>query len=38
LLFPIENFDAFQADMRELSAGKIQAEVIESKEEIVPAA
>ncbi len=37
LQFPIESFDAFQADMRELSAGKIQAEVIESKEEIVPA-
>ncbi|HMU91849.1 MAG TPA: YigZ family protein [Anaerolineales bacterium] len=35
--FPVENFDTFQADMRELSAGKIQAEVIESKEEIVSA-
>ena len=33
--FPVENFDTFQADMRELSAGKIQAEVIETKEEIV---
>lgn len=35
--FPVENFDTFQADMRELSAGKIQAEVIEAKEEIVSA-
>lgn len=35
--FPVENFDTFQADMRELSAGKIQSEVIESKEEIVSA-
>lgn len=35
LQFPVENFESFQADMRELSAGKIQAEVIESKEEIV---
>lgn len=35
--FPVEKFDTFQADMRELSAGKIQAEVIESKEEIVSA-
>lgn len=36
LQFPVENFEAFQADLRELSAGKIQAEVIETKEEIVP--
>ncbi len=35
LQFPVEKFEAFQADMRELSAGKIQAEVIETKEEIV---
>lgn len=35
LQFPVENFEAFQKDMRELSAGKIQAEVIETKEEIV---
>ena len=32
---PIESFDAFQNDLRELSAGKIQAEVIETKETIV---
>ena len=35
LQFPVENYEAFQADMREISAGKIQAEVIETKEEIV---
>lgn len=35
LQFPVENFEDFQADMRELSAGRIQAEVIETKEEIV---
>jgi putative IMPACT (imprinted ancient) family translation regulator len=35
LQFPVENFEAFQKDMREISAGKIQAEVIETKEEIV---
>ncbi len=35
LQFPVEQYDAFQTDLRELSAGKIQAEVIESKEEIV---
>jgi uncharacterized YigZ family protein len=36
LQLPVESFDAFQSDLRELSAGKIQAEVIETKEEIVP--
>ena len=35
LQFPVENFEAFQSDLQELSAGKIQAEVIETKEEIV---
>ena len=35
LQFPVENFEAFQTDMREISAGKIKAEVIETKEEIV---
>jgi uncharacterized YigZ family protein len=38
LQFPIASFDAFQNEMRELSAGKISAEVIESKETIFPAA
>ena len=33
--FPVDNFEAFQKDMREISAGRIQAEVIETKEEIV---
>jgi len=35
LQFPVENYEAFQVDMREISAGKIQAEVIETKEEII---
>jgi putative IMPACT (imprinted ancient) family translation regulator len=35
LQFPVENFENFQTDLRELSAGKIHAEVIEMKEEIV---
>jgi uncharacterized YigZ family protein len=35
LQFPVETFESFQADLRELSAGKIQAEVIETKETIV---
>jgi uncharacterized YigZ family protein len=33
--FPVESFDGFQGELRELSAGKIQAEVIETKETIV---
>ena len=36
LQFPVDSFDAFQTDLRELSAGKLQAEVIETKEMIVP--
>lgn len=32
---PLSEFDAFQLGMRELSAGKLQAEVIETKETIV---
>lgn len=35
LQFPVVEYEAFQVDVRELSAGKIQAEVIETKEEIV---
>lgn len=35
LQFPVESYEAFQLALRELSAGKIQAEVIETKEEIV---
>lgn len=35
LQFPIESFDGFQDELRELSAGKLKAEVIESTEKIV---
>lgn len=37
LQFPIDSFDGFQKELRELSAGKLQAEVIESSEKIVRA-
>jgi putative IMPACT (imprinted ancient) family translation regulator len=30
-----EAFESFQSELRELSSGKIQAKIIESKEEIV---
>jgi len=33
---PVDSFESFQNDLRELSAGKLQAEVIETKEMIVP--
>ncbi len=33
---PVDSFQSFQNDLRELSAGKLQAEVIETKEMIVP--
>ena len=35
LQFPIDSFDAFQNELRELSGGKLKAEVIESRETIV---
>lgn len=35
LQFPTESFEGFQNELREFSAGKIQAEVIETKETIV---
>ncbi|MDO9299727.1 MAG: YigZ family protein [Anaerolineales bacterium] len=35
---PVSDFDEFQLGMRELSAGKLQAEVIETKETIMPVA
>jgi len=35
LQFPVEVFATFQNELRELSAGKLQAEVIESKETVV---
>jgi len=34
LQFPVSEFDGFQLGLRELSAGKLQAEVIETKETI----
>ena len=34
LQFPVDSFDAFQNELRELTAGKLKAEVIESKETI----
>ena len=36
LRFPSETLAAFQNELRELSAGQIQAEVIEIKEMLVP--
>jgi uncharacterized YigZ family protein len=36
LQFPVDQFDAFEMELRELSAGKIHAEIIETKETIVP--
>jgi uncharacterized YigZ family protein len=36
LRFPLENFQAFQADLQELSSGSLQAEIIESSEMLVP--
>jgi uncharacterized YigZ family protein len=35
LKFPVEQFERFQNDLRELSAGKLQAEIIETTEELV---
>lgn len=35
LQFPVENYLGFQVDFQELTAGKIQAEVVETKEEVV---
>jgi len=37
LQFPVESFEGFQNELRELSAGRLQAEVIESSEKIVKA-
>jgi uncharacterized YigZ family protein len=37
LQLPVESFDAFQNDLRELSGGKLQAEIIESTEKVVSA-
>jgi putative IMPACT (imprinted ancient) family translation regulator len=35
LQFPVDSFDAFQNELRELSAGRLTAEIIESTEKIV---
>jgi uncharacterized YigZ family protein len=35
--FPVSNFEGFQTDLRELSAGKLHGEIIETREEIVAA-
>jgi uncharacterized YigZ family protein len=35
LQFPVESFEGFQSELQELSAGKLKAEVIETKETIV---
>ncbi|MGE5776732.1 MAG: DUF1949 domain-containing protein, partial [Chloroflexota bacterium] len=35
LQFPVEGFEIFQSELRELSAGKLKAEVVESRETIV---
>jgi putative IMPACT (imprinted ancient) family translation regulator len=35
LQFPVDSFETFQNELRELSAGKLKAEVIESKETIM---
>jgi uncharacterized YigZ family protein len=35
LQFPVESYEGFQNELRELSAGKLNAEVIESKEMVV---
>lgn len=34
--FPVDSFEAFQNELREMSAGKLKAEVMESKETILP--
>jgi uncharacterized YigZ family protein len=38
LRFPVEALEGFQRDLRELSAGQLQAEIIESGEMLVPVA
>ena len=35
LQFPIDSFDAFQNELREISAGKLKAEVIETREVVL---
>ena len=33
--FPVDSFESFQNELREMSAGKLQAEVIESREAVI---
>lgn len=35
LQFPVESFETFQKELREISAGKLKAEIIESTEKVV---
>jgi hypothetical protein len=35
LQFPVQSMDGFQKELQELSAGRLRAEVIESKETIM---
>jgi hypothetical protein len=35
LQFPVEQFESFQNDLREISAGKLAAEIIETTERLV---
>jgi hypothetical protein len=32
--FPVDSFETFQSELREMSAGRVKAEVIETKEAI----
>lgn len=34
--FPVDSFEAFQTSLRELSAGRVQAEIIETTEIVIP--
>ena len=36
LRFPVDDYEAFQADLRELSSGSLQAETMETSEMLVP--
>jgi uncharacterized YigZ family protein len=37
LQFPVDSFEPFQNELREMSAGKLQAEIIESTEKVISA-
>ena len=36
ICLPVDSFDAFQNDLRELSAGKLKAEIVETSDMVVP--